>query len=114
MEQRKTPRIQPFVASCRCVVGERRFSGFLTNLSRAGARVHTDTEPPAAGAEIAVEVRLGRQATHLRVPATIRWTQSSPRGGFVFGLSFDGIGPGEQKVLDDVIEEFRRRAAQLA
>jgi hypothetical protein len=114
MEKRKAPRIQPFVASCRYVVGELRFTGFLTNLSRSGARVHTDAEPPPAGAEIGVEVRLGRQATHLRVPGTVRWTQPSPRGGFVFGMSFDGIGPGEQKILDEVIEEFRRRAAQLA
>jgi PilZ domain len=114
MEKRKAPRIQPFVASCRYVVGEQRYGGFLTNLSRAGARVHTDAEPPPVGAGIGVEVRLGRQATHLRVPGTVRWTQSSPRGGFVFGMSFDGIGPEEQKVLDGVIEEFRRRAAQLA
>jgi hypothetical protein len=57
---------------------------------------------------------MGRQATHVRLPATVRWGQPSPRGGFVFGMSFDGIHPEEQKILDGVIEEFRRRAAQLA
>jgi hypothetical protein len=29
-------------------------------------------------------------------------------------MSFDGIGAEEQRVLDGVLEEFRRRAAQLA
>lgn len=112
-EKRHNPRIQPFVAACRYVEGERRIAGFLTDLSRAGARIHADVEAPTAGAAITVEVRMGRVATHVRLPATVRWSKPSTRGGFVFGVSFDGIGPEEQKFLDGVIEEFRRRAAQL-
>jgi len=113
MEQRRAPRIQPFVASCRYVVREERFAGFLTNLSRSGARVHSDAEPPAPDTPITVEVRLGGQATHVRIAGTVRWNQPSPRGGSMFGMSFDRIGAEEQRILDDVIEEFRRRAAQL-
>jgi hypothetical protein len=113
MEKRQNPRIQPFVVSCRYLEGERRVPGFLTDLSRAGARIHSDVEAPAQHATIAVEVRMGRLATHVRLPATVRWNRPSDRGGFVFGVSFDGIGPEEQKILDGVIEEFRRRAAQL-
>ena len=113
MEKRRNPRIQPFVAACRYVVDEQRTPGFLTDLSRAGARIHTDVEGPEKGREINVEVRMGRLATHVRLPATVRWSQPSERGGYVFGVSFDGIGPEEQKILDGVIEEFRRRAAQL-
>ena len=63
---------------------------------------------------ITVEVRMGRQATPVRLPATVRWGKPSRRGGFVFGMSFEGIGPDEQRILNAVIEEFRRRAAQLA
>jgi len=44
----------------------------------------------------------------------VRWVQPSSRGGFVFGVSFDSIAGEEQKILEGVIEEFRRRAAQLA
>jgi hypothetical protein len=113
MEKRQHPRIQPFVASCRYLDGERRIPGFLTDLSRAGARIHADVEAPAEKATISVEVRMGRVATHVRLPATVRWSKPSERGGYVFGVSFDGIGAEEQKVLDGVIEEFRRRAAQL-
>jgi hypothetical protein len=113
MEKRQHPRIQPFVASCRYLEGERRVPGFLTDLSRAGARIHSDVETPAEGTTISVEVRIGRLATHVRLPATVRWNRPSERGGFVFGVSFDGIATEEQKILDGVIEEFRRRAAQL-
>ncbi len=113
-KQRQTERIQPFVAACRYVVGDRRVPGFLMNLSSAGARLHSDVEGPPVGTAITVEVRMGRQATHLRLPATVRWGQPSSRGGFVFGVSFDGIAGEELRILQGVIEEFRRRAAQLA
>lgn len=112
-EKRQNPRIQPFVAACRYVLEELRTPGFLTDLSRAGARIHADVEGPEKGTAITVEVRMGQMATHVRLPATVRWSQPSDRGGFVFGVSFDGIGPEEQKILDGVIQEFRRRAAQL-
>jgi len=35
------------------------------------------------------------------------------RGGVLFGVSFDGIGPEEQRVVDGVVNEFRRRAASI-
>ncbi len=111
--ERQTARIQPFVTPCRYVVGERRVAGFLTDISKRGGRIQTDEEPPAIGKLITLEARLGRQATHLRIPATVRWVRPSARGGFVFGVSFEGIGPAEQRVLDGVIDEFRRRAASI-
>jgi hypothetical protein len=111
--QRQIQRIQPFVAPCRYVIGDRRLPGFLTDLSERGGRIHTEAEPPAAGTTLTVEARLGRQAVPVRIPATVRWTRPSPRGGFVSGVSFEGIGPDEQKVLEGVVEEFRRRAASI-
>lgn len=114
VEKRQNDRIQPFVAACRYVVGGQRIPGFLTDLSSGGARIHSDVDGPIVGTSVVVEVRMGRQATHVHLPATVRWGKPSARGGFVFGLSFDGIGAGEQRILDGVIEEFRRRAAQLA
>ena len=112
-EKRRTQRIQPFVVPCRYVVGEERFPGFLTDISPQGGRIHTETEPPPVGTALAVEVRLGRQATHLRLPATVRWARPASRGGFVFGVSFDGVGPREQETLDTVVDEFRQRAASI-
>jgi hypothetical protein len=111
--KRQTQRIQPFVAPCRYVLGDERFPGFLTDISGKGGRVHTEIEPPPPGATLAVEARLGRRATSLRLPATVRWTRPAPRGGFVFGVLFEGVGLEEQKVLDAVVDEFRRRAASI-
>jgi hypothetical protein len=31
----------------------------------------------------------------------------------MFGVSFDGMGPDAQKVVEAVVEEFRRRAASI-
>jgi hypothetical protein len=112
-EKRRTPRIQPFVAPCRYVVGEQRVAGFLTDISRAGGRVQTDAAPPAVGTGVTVEARLGHKALPVRLAATVRWTGSWPRGGNAFGVSFDGIGPDEQAILDGVVAEFERRAASI-
>jgi hypothetical protein len=50
----------------------------------------------------------------LRLPATVRWTRPAPRGGFLFGMSFEITEPEAQRVLDRVVDEFRRRAASIA
>jgi len=111
--ERQAPRIQPFVVPCRYAAGEARVPGYLSDISSRGGRVHTDAEPPPIGTTLLVEVRLRTLATHLPVPATVRWARPSERGGFVFGCSFDAIGPEEQKVLDAVVAEFQRRAASI-
>jgi len=111
---RQAQRIQPFVAPCRYVLGDRRVPGFLTDLSVRGGRIHTDDEPPSVGSVLVIEARFSRQATHLRIPAVVRWTRPWPRGGFLFGTSFEGMGPKEQKALEAVVAEFHRRAASIA
>ena len=111
--RRRSQRIQPFVSACRYVVGDDRHAGFLTDLSREGGRVNTDIEPPAIGLAIVVELRVPRQALALRLPATVRWTRASDRGGHVFGVSFDGVGEDEQKALGTLVDGFLRRAASI-
>lgn len=111
--RRQSERIQPFVTPCRYVVAEERVPGFLTDISRHGGRVHTDVEPPGVGTSLTVELRLARQPVALCLPATVRWARPEERGGFVFGVSFDGAGPDEQKALDSLVEGFLRRAASI-
>jgi hypothetical protein len=113
-QRRQAERIQPFVVPCRYAVGESRVPGFLTNISTLGALVRTDAEPPAVGAALQLEVRLRAQATHISVPATVRWTRPHERGGHVFGCRFEAVGEEARKVLDEVVADFRRRAAALA
>ncbi len=111
--ERKAVRIQPFVAPCRYVVAEARVPGFLTDISTSGCRIQTDAEPPAKGTALSIEVRVAGKPTHLRIPGAVRWARASPRGGFVFGVSFEGIGSDEQRAVDDIVEAFRRRAASI-
>jgi hypothetical protein len=111
--QRRGRRIQPFVVACRYVVGEQRFPGFLTDISRGGGRVHTDSVPPVVGALVAIEARLVREAVPVRLPATVRWVGPGTRGGSVFGVSFDEVGADERAVLESAVAEFERRAASI-
>jgi hypothetical protein len=112
-QTRQTPRIQPFVVPCRYAMGDARVPGYLSDISPKGGKVHTDVEPPPVGAVLLVEVRFRSLPTHLPVPATVRWTRPSSRGGFVFGCSFDAVGAAEQETLDAVVAEFHRRAASI-
>ena len=86
-EKRQAPRIQPFVAPCRYVVADAAQSGFITDLSTRGGRIHTDCEPPENGTSLTVEIRLSRRPTRLKVPAAVEWGKPSPSGGYVFGVS---------------------------
>jgi hypothetical protein len=111
-QKRQAERIQPFVVSCRLVVDGRRVPGFVTDLSTLGARVHCDSEPPPVDSPIVLEVRLGGAATHQRIPATVEWSRPAARGGFDFGLSFDGASSA-RGALESAVEDFRRRAAAI-
>jgi hypothetical protein len=114
-EKRRTPRIQPYVAPCRVATGERRLRGYLADLSSAGARVSCDGPAPAVGARVVLEVRFGSQVRHSRLPAEVKWVRADEEvgGRHVFGLTFSGVGAEEQRVLDSVVDEFRRRAELL-
>jgi hypothetical protein len=65
------------------------------------------------GASLVVELRVARQPVALHLPAAVRWSRPVERGGFVFGVSFDGAGADEQKALDSLVEGFLRRAASI-
>jgi hypothetical protein len=115
-DKRRTPRIQPFVAPCRVLEepGPRGLAGYLTDLSPRGAQVATQGLPPVPEAAVVLEVRLGPDASATRVPARVKWVRAAEHGDWhAFGLVFEAVDPGEQQVLDSVVEDFRRRAAQL-
>jgi hypothetical protein len=115
-EKRRTPRIQPYVAPCRVLEGTRRLTGYLADLGYHGARVHCQVPPPAAGAAVVLEVRLRRGASRSRLPGEVKWVRarSGEAGGHMFGVTFNGLTAEQQRVVESVVEEFRRRAAELA
>lgn len=112
-EQRKALRIQPFVAPCRVVTEDRAVSGYLTDLSEAGARVTCEAEPPALEATVTLELRIGRVATRSRLSARVEWVRAEASGS-IFGLSFAGLQGEQQAALKAVVAEFRRMASEIA
>jgi hypothetical protein len=115
-EQRRTPRIQPFVAPCRVLEepGPRALSGYLTDLSTAGAQVSSQGLPPVPETAVVLEVRLGSEPTPRRLPARVRWVRAAEHGDWhAFGVTFEAVSMAEQKLLESVVEEFRRRAESL-
>jgi hypothetical protein len=113
-ERRRAPRIKPFVARCTLRVGTRSLAGYMTDLSLEGAQVSAAGVPPAAGSTLALEVRLVPAAGHSRLPARVLWVRPRESGGFSAGLSFAELGVAEQRALQAVVEEYQRRAAELA
>jgi hypothetical protein len=115
-EQRRAPRIQPYLAPCRLLHAGRRLPGYVVELGPGGARLSCDGEPPAVGEAVVLEVRFSRGAVHSPLPAEVKWTRApeATGGGHLVGLIFRDVSPEQQRVLDGVLDEFRRRAALLA
>ena len=112
-EQRRSQRIQPFVAPCRLVEGGRHLSGFVVELSVHGARISCEEEAPSVGDRFVLEVRLGKQVAHSHIACEVKWVKSRD-GRHDFGLTFTKVEPEDQRVLEEIVEEFKRRASQLA
>lgn len=112
-EQRRIPRIQPFVAPCRVVFEGRVLTGYLTDLSEAGARITSDTEPPNALASVTLEIRVGRVPARSRLSATVAWVKKEDAGAS-FGLSFADLPLEQRRALEAVVAEFKRLAAEIA
>lgn len=111
-EKRDAPRIAPFVASCHVVDGVRRYRAYLTDLSLIGARISCEAQPPLPEAWITLEVRLGRPPSSVRLQAQVRWVGLG-RTTHHFGVTFHLDDEG-QRTLAAVVDEFQRRAAELA
>jgi hypothetical protein len=113
-EKRRTPRIQPFVASCYVVAGPRRMAAYLTDLSLEGARLACDAEPPALEDWVTIEVRLPREGERSNLSGRVKWVQpAETRKGHAFGITFEGMSADGQAAVARVLAEFRRLAAEL-
>ena len=100
------------MASCHVVDGTRRYAAYLTDLSLAGARISCDASPPQPEAWVFLDVRLGRPPSRVRLQAQVRWVGLG-RGTHHFGVTLHLDHEG-QRTLAAVLEEFHRRAAELA
>jgi hypothetical protein len=113
MEKRSIPRVQPFVVRCLLIDGERRTSGYVTDISPRGAQVACDGEAPPDDTMVVVEVRFPATAKLCRLPARLRWSQPADEGQ-TCGLTFEDLAPEDRAALEGVIERIRRHADQLS
>ena len=113
-DKRRVARIAPFVTPCRVTSGARRFSAFVADLSPRGARVTCDDDCLAVGDEVVIDAKLGRSVKHVHLPGTVAWVRIADQGAAHFGVLFRELPPEDQKVLEDVIQEFQRLAARLS
>jgi hypothetical protein len=114
-EKRKTPRIAPFVTPCRLDDGRTHIPGYMTDLSPRGARISCETVPPDPGSRVVLEIRFGRQVRYSRLQAEVKWIRpaAGEQESHTCGLTFTGVTAEEQRVLESIVDEFRRRAADL-
>ena len=112
-EQRRSLRIQPYVAPCRLTIDPRPLNGFVVELSVHGARVSCEEEPPPVGTHVVLEVRLGNQIAFSRISSEVKWVKWKREGRHDFGLTFTEVTPHDQEVLEGIVEEFKRRASEL-
>ena len=113
-DQRKNVRIQPFVTPCRVVVGSRAIAAYVTDLSEAGARVTCEASPPSTGTVVVLEIRIGRSVARSHLSGEIAWVKAADGGSSVFGLSFANLPTDQQQALNQLVGDFRRRAAEIA
>jgi hypothetical protein len=90
-------------------------SGYVTNLSPRGARVYCDDRPPRVGQKVSLEIRFKERAASTRLLAEARWvrTADAATDAHSFGVSFRGMSTTQRKAVEQVLHEFRRRAAAL-
>jgi hypothetical protein len=114
-DKRKTLRVRPFIVACRVAAAGRQIDGYVTDLSARGARVSTDSEVPDAGTSVRIELRLGRRDSVETIDGQVKWVRPSEGRGqwHSFGVTFLGLRPEVAVAIEGVVEDFRRRAAQL-
>jgi len=114
-EKRTTPRIHPYIVPCLLIdeAGERRLSGYLTDLSSRGGRVACEGDAPLPGAGVALEFRIGRQVEPSRIRAAVKWVKRAARGMRTVGLRFERVAAAERKALEALVAEFRQRVAEI-
>lgn len=82
--------------------------GLTENLSRSGARISIEDEPPVyAGEEVVVTVTLPGEGEDFEVVARIRWVDEDLPN--TIGLAFDEPLPDEARTLLEILHKVASR-----
>ncbi len=115
-EQRRTPRIQPFVVRCRIVTAGRHIPAYIIDLSLRGARLSLKGACPPVGTTVDIDVRFARASSLSRLAAEIRWVRAPDDKGWAsMGVRFASATLEQHaRQLEQVLEEFKGHASRLA
>jgi hypothetical protein len=112
-EKRTSPRIQPYIVPCVIVKGKKRVPGYLTDLSSQGGRFTCEGTAPAAGTAVSLEFRIGRQVESSRLRVAVKWIRRGPGETRSVGFRFERIKATERAAIEEVVDDFRGRAAEI-
>lgn len=113
VEQRRFPRYGPVAIRAALATEERRYEGFLTNVSLGGTFFHADALPPLdlrGTLDFELPWGLGPCRAQVRVVWLRGDTAEAKRGA---GLLFESTGGGSRKRIEAYIKEFQELAASV-
>ena len=116
-DQREHPRIAPFVVQCRITLGEDTISAYILNLSPGGALIAWPSEePPPGGARLTVVAHFRSYKAALRLPGRVAWSRVNDQqaGTALIGVDFPDLPVAERQVVEEILGEFKSKAALLA
>jgi hypothetical protein len=112
-EKRASPRIQPYIVPCQIVRGKTRLPGYLVELSAEGGRLTCEEAAPRVGSSVGLEFRIGRQVEQSKLRAVVRWIRKGPGESRSLGFRFARVGASARQALEEVVDDFRRKAEAL-
>ena len=116
-DQREHPRFAPFVVQCRITFDGDTISAYILNLSPGGALIAWPAkEPPPSEARLTIVAHFQSAKTTVRLPGRVAWSRVSDDqpGTALIGVSFPDLPVAERQVVEEVLGDFKSKAALLA
>lgn len=113
VEQRRFPRFGPVVIRATLATEERRYEGYVTNVSLGGTFFHADVLPPLdlrGTLDFELPWGLGPCRTQVKVVWLRGDTAEAKRGA---GLLFESTGGGSRKRIEAYIKQFQDLAEDV-
>lgn len=115
-DQREHPRVAPFVVQCRITHGEETTSAYILNLSPGGALIAWPNQLPQSGARLTIVAHFRGYKAGVRLPARVAWARINDEqaGSALIGVDFPDLPVAERQVVEEVLADFKGKAALLA
>jgi len=116
-DQREHPRFAPFVVQCRITLDGDTISAYILNLSPGGALIAWPSEePPPSEARLTIVAHFRSYKATVRLPGRVAWSRVNDEqpGTALIGVNFPDLPVAERQVVEEVLGDFKSKAALLA